>query len=349
MTESLSPSNCQQWLLQLLLYARTAQASDIHLGNDQAPVLRIHGELEGLNQPRTDRTSIQACLKILRHWAQPSQAETAFDFGFNTPNLQRYRAHCFEHQHGWAIAIRILPDQLKTLDELGAPAVIAGLTRLDQGLVLVTGPTGSGKSTTLAALIEYMNTRRRLHIITLEDPIEYIHQNALSLIRQRDIRLHAGGTEAALKDAMRQDPDVIVVSELRDLPAMRVAISAAETGHLVMAGLHARDAATSIERLIDCFGPDEQPSIRSLLAGSIQAVISQSLCPTADEKSRIALFEVMIGTPAIRHLIREQKTSQIQSVMQTSSASGMQTFEQHMRALVQAKLIIHQPKPATHK
>lgn len=324
----------------LLTLCVQQKASDLHLSTGQPPLVRIDGELQRLQAPPLEAVDINTWLKALLSEAQrhtyKQNLET--DLAFALPGLGRFRCNIFNHQRGPGAVIRLIPAQIPVLEQLcpDQPSLSTSLHRLaalKSGLILVTGATGSGKSTTLAALLNLINASQKVHILTLEDPIEFIYQPQLALVNQREIYRDSLGFAPALRSALREDPDVILIGELRDLETTRLALSAAETGHKVFATLHTRNAATSINRLIDMFPAGEKPLIRSMLAESLQAVIAQALVPKSTG-GRIAAYELMLGTPAIRNLIREDKTAQIYSSIQTGASQGMQTLDQALQQLV---------------
>lgn len=261
------------------------------------------------------------------------------DFSFEIPDLARFRVNAFNHQRGAGAVFRTIPSKVLTLDELNAPRVFKDIADTPRGIVLVTGPTGSGKSTTLAAMIDYINDTQMSHILTVEDPIEFVHTSKKSLINQREVGPHTMSFENALRSALREDPDVILVGEMRDLETIRLALTAAETGHLVFGTLHTSSAAKTIDRVVDVFPAAEKEMVRSMLSESLRAVISQTLCKTKDEQGRVAAHEIMMGTPAIRNLIRENKIAQMYSAIQTGQSVGMQTLDQNLQDLVKRNVI----------
>ena len=305
-------------------------ASDVHLREGQPPWLRIEGALRSLADALP--VEVEPVLRQLLPAAalQQWQSDGDLDAACALPALGRFRVNAFRSQTGAAAVLRVIPDQVTPLAQLGGPAVLAQLARLDHGLVLVTGPTGSGKSTTLAALVDAINRERPAHIVTLEDPIEFVHVAHRSLISQREIGRDTASFETALRAALREDPDVLLVGELRDLLTMRLALAAAETGHLVLATLHTAGAASTVDRLVSVFPQGEQALVRNQLADSLQAVVSQRLLPRRGG-GRVALHEVLVSTPAVRNLIREHRLAQLHSAMQTGQSLGMQTFEQALR------------------
>ncbi len=330
-------------------------ASDIHFTAGKPPVFRINGVLyplddpvlrEGLgveedfNHPLTSEET----RKLAQEITPPAQyarfeEEGELDFSFGIAGVARVRANFFKQRGSAALALRILSSRIPTFQELGLPEVVAYLARRPSGLVLVTGPTGSGKSTTLAAMIDLINREKRVHIITLEDPIEYLHRHQLSIVNQREVGQDTRSFARALRAALREDPDVIMVGEMRDLETIAIAITAAETGHLVLATLHTVSAAETVDRIVDVFSPGQQQQIRVQLANVIEGVISQQLLPRADGRGRLLALEIMVATPAIRNLIREGKTYQITTHLQTGGRRGMQTMDVALASLYRQGLI----------
>ena len=336
-------------LFTLLLQAVALHASDLHLSAGLPPMARVMGALVPLdNDQARDRTAsamqplthevLRGMLTDLMNEDQHAQFMQGHevDFAFAVPEFGRFRANAFMQQHGCGAVMRHIPSCVPTLTALRTPAVLPELLK-QVGLLLVTGPTGSGKSTTLAAMVQHLNTHTPQHIVTLEDPIEFVHTSDQCLITQREIGTHSHGFASALRAALREDPDVILVGELRDLETIRLALTAAETGHLVLASLHTRSAAASVERIVDVFDAHEKALVRTQLSEALVGVVTQTLCVTpastegTPHSARRAVFETLVATPAIRHLIREGKTAQIQSAMQTGAAHGMQTMAQAMR------------------
>lgn len=324
---------------QLIKYAIERTASDIHLAAGSPPMVRIDGDMIKVNDhPLQHHLLISALNEMLDNnqknlLENAIQNNTELDIAVNFEKSARLRIHLFQQAHGMAIAIRILPQRILSLAELNLPPALANIANYSHGLVLVTGPTGSGKTTTLAALIDFINTNQALHIITIEDPIEYYHSNKQSLINQREISESCHDSNNALRSALRSDPDVIVLGELRDLATIRLALTAAETGHLVLATLHTTTTVSTIDRIIDVFGQGEKNLIRTICANVLRAVISQRLIKKKSG-GRIALVEIMVNTLAIQNLIRENQLGQIYSHIQTGQQFGMQTFEQHLRQLI---------------
>ncbi|MBS6033662.1 MULTISPECIES: type IV pilus twitching motility protein PilT [Pantoea] len=305
-------------------------AADLHLCSGHLPYWRRQGKLETM--PQQARLSAAWMAQFIDHrlddpQRQQLERDRQLDFALTLSNGQRIRASLFMQRNGLSLALRIIAAQCPTLESLRLPPIVPALLEQRDGLILITGATGSGKSTTLAALVDALNRQQARHIITLEDPIEFIHHSQQSLIQQREIGLHCSSFSLGVKAALREDPDVILLGELRDSETIRQALTAAETGHLVLATLHTRGAAQAVDRLVDVFPAEEKPLVRSQLAGSLKAVIAQRLVPSTDEK-RIGLFEVLVATPAIANLIREGKMHQIPALLQTGAQAGMQTFEQ---------------------
>jgi twitching motility protein PilT len=325
-------------ITDLLTEAVARQASDLHLAAGLPPLLRLHGDLIECGHPALDAQGVMALLGSIMTAQQLHTLahQCELDFAYEQPGLTRFRVNAFQQRRGPAAAIRVVPAQVPTLDSLQAPAVLRELALLQRGLVLFTGPTGSGKSTSMAALVDHRNRHAHDHILTIEDPIEFVHASHCSLVSQREVGTHTLGFAQALRSALREDPDVILVGELRDLDTIRLALSAAETGHLVLATLHANSAAQSIDRLVDVFPAGEKDMVRVMLSESLQGVLAQTLCKTADGCGRVAALEIMRGTPAIRHLIREHKVAQMVSVMQSGMDQGMQTLDQHLSQLVRS-------------
>ncbi len=316
-------------------------ASDLHLMSGQQPVLRIHGDLERVKYQELDNDDLKVMLyEIAAEYHVKTFEETGdVDFAYEIPGLARYRANYFQQRNGIGAVFREIPDTILTVEELGLPSVIKRLATLPRGLVLVTGPTGSGKSTTLAAIIHEANKTRKDHIITIEDPIEFVHKSDRAIINHREVGVHTKSFSAALRGALREDPDIILVGEMRDLETISLAIEASATGHLVFATLHTSSAAKTVDRIIEVFPSSQQQQIRNTLADGIRAVISQTLFKRKDVKGRVAATEIMIATPAIRNLIREGKTFQIPSMLQTGAKYGMQTLDDSIMKLLNKKII----------
>ncbi|MDP9901275.1 type IV pilus twitching motility protein PilT [Variovorax ginsengisoli] len=323
----------------LLARSVADKASDLHLSAGLPPMLRVHGELHRIDGlPAVDATTVSAMLHDIMNDAQREQYRTQadIDFALAIDGLGRFRVNAFHQSRGAAAVFRTIAGAVPSLAQLGAPPIFAELARRPRGLVLVTGPTGSGKSTTLAAMIDHLNASTPGHILTVEDPIEFVHVPRRCLVQQREVGHTTHSFAAALRSALREDPDAILVGELRDLETIRLALTAAETGHLVFGTLHTASAAKTIDRIVDVFPGDEQALVRAMLSESLQAVIAQTLCRKRDGTGRVAAHEIMLGTPAIRNLIRENKVAQMYSAIQTSGAQGMQTLDHHLAALVRA-------------
>ncbi|MCP3427939.1 type IV pilus twitching motility protein PilT [Opacimonas viscosa] len=330
-------------ITELLAFSVTNNASDLHLSSGLPPMIRVDGEMRRLNVPELDDKAVQALIYEIMNDMQRKEYEENLevDFSFEIKDLSRFRVNAFMQNRGPAAVLRTIPSKVLTLDELGAPAIFKDIINQPTGIVLITGATGSGKSTTLAAMIDHINTHKREHILTIEDPIEFVHQNKLCLMNQREVHRDTKSFSAALRSALREDPDVILVGELRDLETIRLAISAAETGHLVFGTLHTNSAPKTIDRIIDVFPAEEKSMVRSMLSESLRAVISQNLLKKVGG-GRVAAHEIMVGVPAIRNLIREDKVPQMYSVIQTGQNYGMQTMEQCLQRLVAQGLVSQQ-------
>jgi twitching motility protein PilT len=328
-------------ITQFLAFGVKNKASDLHLSAGLPPILRVHGDTRRINVEPLDHVAVLALVTDIMTDAQRKHFEEflEIDFAFEIEGLARFRVNAFNQQRGAGAVLRTIPSTILTLKELNAPAIFADLALKHNGLVLVTGPTGSGKSTTLAAMVDHLNENVQGHILTVEDPIEFVHHSKSCLINQREVGVHTHSFASALRSALREDPDAILVGEMRDLETIRLAITAAETGHLVFGTLHTSSAAKTIDRIIDVFPAEEKEMIRSMLSESLQAVISQTLCKTADGNGRLAAHEMMLGTPAIRNLIREGKVAQMYSSIQTGIGAGMQTLDQSLRSLVNSEKI----------
>ncbi|NMA85866.1 MAG: type IV pilus twitching motility protein PilT [Tissierellia bacterium] len=328
-------------LFNLIDYAIENRASDIHFTVGVPPILRIDGALNYFNEEKLNSEDIKKIVREILDREQFNELESKgeIDTSYSRPGVSRFRVNIYKQRGSYAIALRIIPFRIPTMQELGLPKVAEDLSRLPRGLILVTGPTGSGKSTTLASMINLINEERNCHILTLEDPIEYLHKHNRSMVNQREIGTDSNSFANALRAALRQDPDVILVGEMRDLETISIALTAAETGHLVLSTLHTVGAAKTIDRVVDVFPPYQQQQIRVQLASVLQAIISQQLLPKSNDKGRIAVFETMVATPAIRNLIREEKIHQIDTVIQTSRKQGMKTMDQALIELFQNGLI----------
>ncbi|MBI4640982.1 MAG: type IV pilus twitching motility protein PilT [Candidatus Tectomicrobia bacterium] len=328
--------------LNLLLKRATEMgASDIHLRSGSFPLIRIHGELQELKDESFNIDADQdELLDILTEDQKKLFEERSdLDFAYEISEIGRYRANFLKHHHGMGAVFRVIPTRIPTLEELDLPQGVADLTEVDKGLIVVTGPTGSGKSTTLAAMIDRINSRRNHHIITIEDPLEFIHQSKKCLVTHREVGAHTGSFASALRAALREDPDIILIGEMRDLETISLAITAAETGHLVFGTLHTITAASTVDRIIDVFPSDQQRQIRTMLSEAIRGVVAQQLLNKADGKGRTAAIEIMASTSAISNLIREGKTHQIFSVIQTGKREGMQTMDQSIMELLKQRKI----------
>ena len=322
-------------LEEVLQVAKVAGASDVHLTVGLPPKMRVNGDLINMDFPKMLPPDTQAVAdEIMNDNQKEIFAEKGeFDMSFSIRNLGRYRVNAYHQRGSVAMAFRLVGTQVPSPESLGIPESVVELSQRKRGLVLVTGPTGSGKSTTLAAIIDKINQTRDAHVITLEDPIEYLHQHQLSMVNQREIGIDSGNYANALRAALREDPDVILVGEMRDFETISVAITAAETGHLVLSTLHTIGAASTVDRVIDVFPPHQQQQIRIQLSNVLEAVISQQLIPTADGKGRVAAFEVMHANHAVRNLIREGKSHQLMSVIQTNRKMGMITMDEALTQL----------------
>jgi twitching motility protein PilT len=316
-------------------------ASDLHLETGAQPILRIRGELERIKYKTLDDEELRAMLFEIT----PEEKVKAFqetgdlDFGYEIPGVARFRANYYVQKHGVGAVFRVIPSKIQTIDDMGLPPLLKKLAMLDKGLVLVTGPTGSGKSTTLAAIIDHANKNRRDHVITVEDPIEFVHKSQGCHISHREVGAHTRSFATALRAALREDPDIILVGEMRDLETIALALEAAATGHLVFSTLHTQSATKTVDRIIDVFPSEQQPQIRVSLSETLKAVICQTLFKRRDTKGRCAALEMMVVTPAVANLIREAKTYQITSVIQTGKKYGMQTMDDTILGLLNKKWI----------
>ena len=328
-------------IVELLSFAVKNKASDLHLSSDMPPMIRVHGEIRRINLPAMEHKDVRDMVYDVMNDGQRKSYEENLecDFSFAVPNLARFRVNAFNTQRGVAVVMRTIPSVVLSLEELKAPKIFAEIANQPRGVVLVTGPTGSGKSTTLAAMINYINESQHGHILTLEDPIEFVHESKKCLISQREVGRDTRSFANALRSALREDPDIILVGEMRDLETIRLAMTAAETGHLVFGTLHTSSAAKTIDRIIDVFPAEEKEMVRAMLSESLRAVISQTLLKTKDGNGRVAAHEIMIGTPAIRNLIRENKIAQMYSAIQTGQQFGMQTLDQNLTDLVRRNIV----------
>ncbi len=327
-------------ITELLAFAIKNNASDLHLSAGMPPMIRVDGDIRRIDMPALSHKEVHPLIYDIMNDKQRKIFEEFFetDFSFEISEMARFRVNVFTQDRGAGAVFRVIPSKVTTLDALNAPAIFKDIINNPRGIVLVTGPTGSGKSTTLAAMVDQINTTRSDHIITIEDPIEFVHQSKKSLINQREVHRDTLGFTEALRSALREDPDVILVGELRDLETIRLALTAAETGHLVFATLHTSSAAKTIDRIVDVFPGDEKEMVRGMLSESLRAVISQTLLKK-ESGGRVAVHEIMICTPAIRNLIREAKVAQMYSAIQTGKAFGMQTLDQNLQELVSQGVI----------
>ncbi len=329
---------------ELLAFTVKNNASDLHVSSGEPPLIRIHGDMTRIKMPDIEAREVQAMVYDIMNDTQRKLFEEhlELDFSFSLGDIARFRVNAFMQNRGMSAAFRVIPNEVFTLEQLKTPEVFSDIAMTPRGLCLVTGPTGSGKSTTLAAMVDYRNEAERGHILTIEDPIEFVHRSKSSLVSQRELGPHTHSFANALRSAMREDPDVILVGELRDLESIRLALTAAETGHMVFATLHTSSAPKTIDRVIDVFPAAEKDMVRSMLSESLTAVISQTLLKTADGTGRVAAHEIMLGTPAIRNLIRENKVPQMVTVMQTAQREGMQTLDSNLQQLVKSRKIAQQ-------
>ena len=327
-------------ITELLAFSAKQGASDLHLSAGLPPMIRVDGDVRRINLPALDQKEVQALIYDIMNDRQRKDFEEDLetDFSFEVPGVARFRVNAFNQNRGAGAVFRTVPAKVQSMDELGMGDVFRKMTDAPRGLVLVTGPTGSGKSTTLAAMIDYLNTHRHHHILTIEDPIEFVHEPRKCLINQREVHRDTRSFATALRSALREDPDVILVGEMRDLETIRLALTAAETGHLVFGTLHTTSAAKTIDRVVDVFPGDEKSMVRSMLSESLLAVVSQVLVKKVGG-GRIAAHEIMLGTSAIRSLIREDKVAQIYSAIQSGGALGMQTLDMSLKGLVARGLI----------
>ncbi|MFV0664008.1 type IV pilus twitching motility protein PilT [Denitromonas sp.] len=328
-------------ITELLAFSVKNQASDLHLSSGLPPMIRVHGDVRRINLPAMEHKDVHAMVYDIMNDGQRKHYEEFLevDFSFSVPNLARFRVNAFNQERGAAAVFRTIPSKVLSLEDLNAPKIFKEVAEQPRGIVLVTGPTGSGKSTTLAAMVDYVNTNQYGHILTIEDPIEFVHEAKRCLINQREVARDTISFNNALRSALREDPDVILVGELRDLETIRLALTAAETGHLVFGTLHTSSAAKTIDRIVDVFPAEEKDMVRAMLSESLRAVIAQTLLKTKDGKGRVAAHEIMIGTPAIRNLIRENKIAQMYSAIQTGQNVGMQTLDQCLADLVRRNLV----------
>jgi len=331
-------------IYELLGFAVESGASDIHLAAGEVPALRIQGEIRRLDHEPLSADDAKKMAYSIMNEKQKAGFENnlELDFSIGRSGMGRFRVNVFHSVNGLAMVLRLVPEKVWTLKDLGGPRIFRRIADLSRGLVLVTGPTGSGKSTTLAAIIDQINTTRQQHILTIEDPVEFVHTAKRCLINQREIGLHSHSFAAALRSALREDPDVILVGELRDLETISLALTAAETGHLVFGTLHTNSAPETIDRLIDAFPSGQQGQIRVQLSTSLMAVISQCLVKPVNRPNRVALYEIMMANAAVRNLIRENKTHQLPSVLQTAKGEGMVTMGDAAKAMVEKGILTRQ-------
>ncbi|WP_372863767.1 type IV pilus twitching motility protein PilT [Spongiibacter sp.] len=327
-------------ITELLAFSAKQNASDLHLSAGLPPMIRVDGDVRRINVPAMEHREVHSLIYEIMNDRQRRDYEEFLetDFSFEVPGVARFRVNAFNHNRGAGAVFRTIPSKVLTLDDLGMGKVFRDVSMLPRGLVLVTGPTGSGKSTTLAAMIDYINDNKFDHILTIEDPIEFVHESKKCLMNQREVHRDTHGFNEALRSALREDPDIILVGELRDLETIRLALTAAETGHLVFGTLHTTSAAKTIDRVVDVFPGEEKSMVRSMLSESLQAVISQTLLKKP-EGGRVAAHEIMIGTPAIRNLIREDKVAQMYSAIQSGANVGMQTMDQCLKDLLSKRMV----------
>jgi len=330
-------------IAELLAFSVKNKASDLHLSAELPPMIRVDGDLRRLNLPPMENQQLMELLysTMNDHQRRDFEANLELDFSYEVPGLARFRVNCFHHDRGVGGAFRTIPTTILSLEDLGAPPAFKNIISVPRGMVLVTGPTGSGKSTTLAAMIDYINSTVAGHILTIEDPIEFVHKSRKCLINQREVHRDTHGFNEALRSALREDPDIILVGEMRDIETIRLALTAAETGHLVFGTLHTSSAAKTIDRIIDVFPAGEKTMVRSMLSESLRAVVAQTLMKRISG-GRVAAHEIMMATPAIKNLIREDKVAQMYSAIQTGQSMGMQTLDQCLEGLVSRGIVSRQ-------
>jgi len=326
---------------ELLAFSVKNKASDLHLSAGLPPMIRVHGDIRRINVPALNNQEVRAMIYDIMSDSQRKvyEAHLEIDFSFELRDVARFRVNAFNQERGAGAVFRTIPSVVLTLEQLEAPKIFKDISDTPRGIVVVTGPTGSGKSTTLAAMVDYVNEKEYGHILTIEDPIEFVHKSKKCLVNQREVGPHTHGFAEALRSALREDPDVILVGEMRDLETIRLALTAAETGHLVFGTLHTSSAAKTVDRIVDVFPAAEKEMVRSMLSESLRSVISQTLLKRKDGTGRVAVHEIMLGTPAIRNLIRENKVAQMYSSIQTGQSMGMQTLDQGLVELVRRNVI----------
>lgn len=327
-------------ITELLAFSAKQNASDLHISAGLPPIIRIDGDIRRINLPSMEHKEVHGLIYEIMNDKQRKDYEELLetDFSFEVPGVARFRVNAFNHNRGAGAVFRTIPSKVLTMEDLNMGQIFREIVAAPRGLILVTGPTGSGKSTTLAAMIDYLNNSQYQHILTIEDPIEFVHESKKSLINQREVHRDTHSFSDALRSALREDPDIILVGEMRDLETIRLALTAAETGHLVFGTLHTTSAAKTIDRVVDVFPADEKAMVRSMLSESLEAVISQTLIKK-NGGGRVAAYEIMRGTPAIRNLIREDKVAQMYSAIQTGGALGMQTMDQCLADMVARHVI----------